>query len=151
MIVVLNGQMSLSKPSSSNQQFAEDFKRETGTFFIDRIEYKVAIVLVLHWQDHDLNETNRYAPRHTVETEIRSVVEFFRDQLNFRVFQFALPSISPGLRIVKFLTDAVLDLPSAEASMVVVYYAGHNDKADDGKAVLAALVHVFLVLPQLVC
>ena len=124
--------------SSSNQQFADDFKKGAGTFFIDRVEHKVAVAFVLYWQDHDLDERNPNTPYHTVESEVKSVVEFFREQLNFRVFQFAIPSISSGSRLRKFLNDAVLDLPTEEESLVVIYYAGHNDKGDDGKAVLAA-------------
>lgn len=130
----------MDAPRQLPSPLQERFKKETGTFFSDHNEYVQAVALFLSWEEQDLDAGNRYAPEYTIATETQSLLELFRDELNFTCHSFAIPTLDPVFALYKFLLEALGPVASEEKALIVIYYAGHHDTGSSGGAHIAALV-----------
>lgn len=109
----------------------EDFKTTTNRYFSERNAYARVHVLMLWWHKNDLHPEN----------EIRALRSLLEHKFNYTVSTFEIPDDgSQHYLLIRRLLDT-REEHSAQDSLLIIYYAGHCDSDERGKARWAASVH----------
>lgn len=111
-------------------EIAEEFHRNTSTYFLDGLEYESVFALLIHWRDNDI------AP----DREITALRKLFEDDFNFEVTTFPIPSQGGQQRLALEISSIVYQWSSKLNSLIIIYYAGHCFISETGEARWAGYV-----------
>jgi hypothetical protein len=78
-------------------KIAEEFYRNTSTYFSNGLEYESVFALLIHWRDNDI------APDH----EIAALRKLFEDDYNFEVATFPIPTHGGQQRLALEISSIV--------------------------------------------
>jgi hypothetical protein len=110
---------------ASTYHWKEHLNKQLTAFTRTRY-YACVKVLTIYWKDgHD-----------GFKEEARELGEMFRDEFQYSVEEFSIPSSRSLLHLSNFITQSLLYVTSiAEAkeasSLLIIHYGGHGDMNDD--------------------
>lgn len=115
---------------SKEQDIARDFDHHSREFFSDRVHYKAATALLLYWEKNDVQP----------EDEVDALRHLFEYELGYSTVTLKLPmdSAKAQLELNREVATFTARYSAQVDTLIVIYYAGHCEPDENGKAQWAA-------------
>lgn len=113
---------------SSGKDIIEDYKDHSQDYFAHRNAYSTVHALLLWWQENDIHP----------EKEIGTLKALLENDFRFEVSTFQIPKDGTHKSSLKKQIMNTVDNHSKKDSLLIVYYAGHCDPDERGRARWAA-------------
>ncbi|MCJ1249463.1 hypothetical protein MMC30_006687 [Trapelia coarctata] len=111
-------------------KISTEFRTNNHAFFQDRLEYASVSSLLLYWKNNDLDG---------IAEEINTVQELFEKDLGYQVKTYEIPLESPQLSLKSEIVSLIREHSNSPDSLIILYYSGHGDADEDGRARWTAL------------
>lgn len=117
---------------SKEQDITRDFDHHSRKFFSDRVHYNAVAALLLYWKENDVQPKD----------EVDALRHLFEHELGYSTATLELPmeSAKAQLELNREVATFIARHSAQVDTLIIIYYAGHCEPDENGKAQWAAYV-----------